>query len=404
MTSSPPPTLHQRLLFILQNQPHLWSYVIFWQTSTAHDHLYLTWADGHFQGGSRDTSSNKNVDDVEWFYMTSPTRSFCVGNDSILGKVFNTWSMVWLTGQHELQFYNCERAKEAQDHGVETLVCIPTHGGVVEFGSHNVVTQHWELVQQVNNLFGSDLPKPYQIRDISLVDIGSIASTTQLHEPPKDVSTYVDSGHSDSDYHLTNKKRNPKKRGRKPNASIHRETPIDHVMAERQRREKLNSRFYALRAVVPNVSRMDKASVLSDAITYINELKGKVDELDSNRLLHKNVKFEGSDSTTTSVEQQITKTSGGSSSNYNSNCAFGVDQLEVNIVGNDAMIRVQSENVNYPCARLMEVLRNLECKIHHASMSCVNETMIQDVVVKIPDGLRSTETDLKACLLTRLSM
>jgi transcription factor MYC2 len=46
----------------------------------------------------------------------------------------------------------------------------------------------------------------------------------------------------------------PRKRGRKP--ANNREEPLNHVEAERQRREKLNQRFYALRAVVPNVSKV----------------------------------------------------------------------------------------------------------------------------------------------------
>lgn len=46
----------------------------------------------------------------------------------------------------------------------------------------------------------------------------------------------------------------PRKRGRKP--ANDREEPLNHVQAERQRREKLNKRFYALRAVVPNVSKV----------------------------------------------------------------------------------------------------------------------------------------------------
>jgi transcription factor MYC2 len=46
----------------------------------------------------------------------------------------------------------------------------------------------------------------------------------------------------------------PRKRGRKP--ANNREEPLNHVEAERQRREKLNQKFYALRAVVPNVSKV----------------------------------------------------------------------------------------------------------------------------------------------------
>ncbi|MFS8027406.1 putative transcription factor bHLH family [Helianthus anomalus] len=50
---------------------------------------------------------------------------------------------------------------------------------------------------------------------------------------------------------------------------------------KRQRREKLNQRFYALRSVVPNVSRMDKVSLMEDAVCYINELKEKIEHLES---------------------------------------------------------------------------------------------------------------------------
>ncbi|KAI9117481.1 hypothetical protein K1719_011647 [Acacia pycnantha] len=57
--------------------------------------------------------------------------------------------------------------------------------------------------------------------------------------------------------------------------------PLNHMEAERQRRERLNQRFYALCCTVPNVSKMDKASLLSDAVTYINELKAKIEELET---------------------------------------------------------------------------------------------------------------------------
>ncbi|MBA0562946.1 hypothetical protein Golob_007964 [Gossypium lobatum] len=104
-------------------------------------------------------------------------------------------------------------------------------------------------------------------------------------------------------------------------------------------------------------------------------------------------------STTTSEEQAAARPSNSSSA---ATARFSDLQLDVKVMGNDdAIIRVQSENVNYPSARLMSALRELEFQVHHASMSCVNELMLQDIVAKIPYGLTSEEA-IKSALLSRL--
>ncbi|KAJ8510830.1 hypothetical protein OPV22_001264 [Ensete ventricosum] len=186
----------------------------------------------------------------------------------------------------------------------------------------------------------------------------------------------------------------PRKRGRKP--ANGREEPLNHVEAERQRREKLNQRFYALRAVVPNVSKMDKASLLGDAVSYINELRSNLQTMEAvkEELREQVEALEKKLPVQPPPDYDLRTTTKGR--------CHGVE-MEVKILGSEAMIRLQCQKRNHPAASLMAALKDLDLELHYASVSVVKDLMIQQVTVKMSPGRPMTQEQLCASLYSRLA-
>ncbi|KAI3741414.1 hypothetical protein L1987_59086 [Smallanthus sonchifolius] len=251
-------------------------------------------------------------------------------------------SVVWLTGAHNLLSFDCDRAKEAHIHGLETLVYVPTSNGVVEMGSFQLIHQTDSgLAHQAQSLFGagsssssSSSPPPATLLTQPNKAEGGLVSFADKAGglPEEENMNIMDLGEPMLD-------QQPKKFGKISRKS----PPANHVEAERQRREKLNQRFYTLRSVVPNVSKMDKASLLADAVCYINELKEKVEELEAkleaanNHRKLKKVKVEMAE---ISVDKdKIKPTKIYNKGNENKTIKMEVE-VEVKMVGEGAMIRV----------------------------------------------------------------
>lgn len=296
-------------------------------------------------------------------------------------------------------------------------MCFYPHG-VIELGSADVIQENLEFVQLITSLFGlgKQINNNHGLSRFNFAPLGDHNKDTKSNvEMLITGNKSSDSGNSDYDNESSAIKyaHSPKKRGRKSNSSS--TTMKNHVEAERQRREKLNNRFYALRSVVPNVSKMDKASLLADAVTYINELKAKVEEFKAKvNELESSMKNQyqkpasrntvqemyDSPSTSSAVVDRVNRIN--SSFAWCGNGAYGME-IEVKIIGVEAMVRVHSPNVNYPCTRLMNVLSELEFQIHHASVSCVKDMMLQDVVIGVPHNLINEEA-IKSVILTKLSV
>ncbi|KAK8622046.1 hypothetical protein V6N13_097673 [Hibiscus sabdariffa] len=586
-------SLQHRLQALIDGARHSWTYAIFWQSSYDYSATtVLGWGDGYYKGeedkgkgkskaspsslaeqehrkkvlrelnslisGSTapaDDSVDEEVTDTEWFFLVSMTQSF-VNGSGLPGQAFFESSPVWVAGSDRLASSMCERARQAQVFGLQTMVCIPSANGVVELGSTELITQSSDLMNKVRVLFnfnigieagswsmsnntadqGENDPSSLWISDpnpgVELKESSNNGynhnntSNQQVHKSPQfcdnrssssltenpssiptanrhpqgqslclnfsdhgfDGCISVRNGNSsshllkpeageilsfgeskrsgnenlfsgNSQFVVENKKRSPasrgsneeamlsftsgvvlpsscvvkssggvgdsdhsdleasvvkeadssrvvepekrpRKRGRKP--ANGREEPLNHVEAERQRREKLNQKFYALRAVVPNVSKMDKASLLGDAISYINELKSKLQNADSEKEELQN-QLEAMNKELSSKDPRSAPPPHDQDLRMSNHLASKLLDLEIDvkIIGWDAMIQIQCSKKNHPAARLMAALEELDLEVHHASVSVVKDLMIQQATVKMGSRFY-TQEQLKIALASQL--
>ncbi|KAJ8451760.1 hypothetical protein Cgig2_007243 [Carnegiea gigantea] len=117
--------------------------------------------------------------------------------------------------------------------------------------------------------------------------------------------------------------------------------PQEHVLAERKRREKMTQRFLALSALIPGLTKMDKASILGDAAKYLKELEEHVKLLEDqttkrtveSAILVKAVKDPSLDDGNTSLEENNTL----------SNSMNQLLEIEARASNKNVLIRIHSQ-------------------------------------------------------------
>ncbi|XP_060207056.1 transcription factor EGL1 [Lycium barbarum] len=175
-----------------------WSYAIFWSTPVTQPGV-LEWSDGYYNGdiktrktvqagevnedqlGLQRTEqlkelysslltgeseedlqpqakrpsaalSPEDLTDTEWYFLVCMSFVFNVGQ-GLPGKALATNQTIWLCNAHQAESRVFSRSLLAKSASIQTVVCFPYLGGVIELGVTELVLEDPDLIQQIKNSF-----------------------------------------------------------------------------------------------------------------------------------------------------------------------------------------------------------------------------------------------------------
>ncbi|KAL0911127.1 hypothetical protein M5K25_019243 [Dendrobium thyrsiflorum] len=128
---------------------------------------------------------------------------------------------------------------------------------------------------------------------------------------------------------------------------------LDHILAERRRREKLSERFVALAAIIPGLKKMDKASVLGDAVKHIKELEETVKNLEEEKIERK-------------APMEIATMNINPCHDHSNDCESPISSVENNNIINSSSSHDQKLHPHQVKVKICEkaVLVNIHCENH----------------------------------------
>ncbi|XP_059295195.1 transcription factor bHLH18-like [Lycium ferocissimum] len=168
----------------------------------------------------------------------------------------------------------------------------------------------------------------------------------------------------------------------------------EHIIAERKRREKLSQRFVALSTILPGLKKVDKASILEQAIKHVKELKEKVQLLEEQK---KSMSQQESVMFVNKAQLKVEEDEY-SSSEENNHGSSGGDlpaDIEVRFSDNDVLIRITCERRNAFVLNIHNEIEKLHLTIVQSCMMPFGKYAIDvTIVAQMDDSFCMTLKDI----------
>ncbi|KAI5557619.1 hypothetical protein BDE02_18G116300 [Populus trichocarpa] len=166
-----------------------------------------------------------------------------------------------------------------------------------------------------------------------------------------------------------------------------------NIVSERSRRQKLSDKLLALREAVPKISKLDKASVIKDAIKYIQDLQEQerrlqadIRELESRRL-EKNHTFDIEDELPVLLRSKRTR----HDQIYDhwlarSTCPIQVHELSVTSMGEKTLfVSLTCSKTTDAMIRICEAFEPLKLKIITANITTLSGMVKKTVLIEVDE-------------------
>ncbi|RWW17009.1 hypothetical protein GW17_00019086 [Ensete ventricosum] len=143
----------------------------------------------------------------------------------------------------------------------------------------------------------------------------------------------------------------------------------EHIIAERNRREKLNQKFIALSAIIPGLKKVpsaDKASVLGDAVLYVKELEARVKALED-----QNVKRTVESVVLVRKSQPSAADDDGSSSDESFDAQPSqkpFPEIEAKVSGKTVLVRIHCENRKGVIVKILSEIESINLTVTNTNV------------------------------------